>query len=217
MDFRELIKETDGFISRFLNRRISFRITRFIIDHNIELSPNQVSIISCILGVFSAFFFIFNLPVLGGIGVQISSIIDGVDGELARLKGLSSKFGGFFDAILDRIVDIITLICVFIYISSIYGENVLINIFCFLALSGDLMVSYIHARGEASLHTHPALLGIKCFISRDVRLFLIFLFSLFELIFQGIVLFAVIIIAFLSYLYIFIKVFDAYKFRSRYE
>ena len=46
---------------------------------------------------------------LGGLIAQFASIIDGCDGENARLKFLKSDFGGWFDAVLDRYADALLL------------------------------------------------------------------------------------------------------------
>jgi len=46
--------------------------------------------------------FIFGQNIVAGLLVQLSSIVDGIDGSLARLKGMTSEFGGFLDSVLDR-------------------------------------------------------------------------------------------------------------------
>jgi phosphatidylglycerophosphate synthase len=45
---------------------------------------------------------VYGYNIAGGLLAQASSIMDGVDGDLARLKKMTSAFGGFMDAILDR-------------------------------------------------------------------------------------------------------------------
>jgi len=204
-------KATDGFISRYLNRKISWRITNFIINRNIPLTPNQVSIISFLISIFSLPFYILNHPVIAGLIVQISSIIDGVDGELARATGRVSKFGGFFDAFLDRIADIVVIIGAYIYMVNFECiDQHFSSIITFLALSGSLLVSYIHARGEASLSIHPSKIGrVKGIATRDIRLFLIFIFSLIRMVWLSLI-----IISILSYIYVVIKIIEVYLSRN---
>ncbi len=174
----ELGKATDGFVARYINRRLSIRITKAIVKYRLPLTPNQVSVISFLVGVGAAATLALGRPLLAAILVQLSSIIDGVDGELARLLRMSSRLGAFLDAILDRLVDIAIIISLAYYVLHYvpHPSPQLPLIASLLALSGDLMVSYIHARGEASLGLHPSRVGrIPNFSSRDVRLFIIFL------------------------------------------
>ena len=82
-----LTKITDGPVSRRLNRQISTRITKFLVRTNI--TPNIISIITFILAMIGALFFFFNgyiNLIIGAILAQASSVIDGCDGEIARLK-----------------------------------------------------------------------------------------------------------------------------------
>ena len=73
-----------------------------------SITPNQVSLLSFIIGISGASLFFLGeyfYLILGGILVQIHSIIDGCDGEVARLKLRETKYGAWFDAVLDRYVD----------------------------------------------------------------------------------------------------------------
>ena len=105
---KSLISDRDGMVSRILNRRISTQITRFLV--RTKLTPDQVSFLSLITGLFSAFSFGLAFPVFGGVLAQLSSVLDGVDGEIARLKFLRSKYGAFLEAMLDRYVDALIIL-----------------------------------------------------------------------------------------------------------
>ncbi len=167
-------KATDGPVSRYLNRPVSTRITRLIIAYGVPLTPNQVSGISFALALAAAWLVLTGYYLAAGILVQLSSIIDGVDGELARALGRASRLGGFLDAVLDRGADIAVLASTG-YASIITGlDPVYALVLSIAAVTGDLMVSYLHARGEASLGKHPALVGVvPQFASRDVRLLVV--------------------------------------------
>ena len=100
-------KINDGSISKFINRPISKWITSKITDY--PLTPNQISIVVFFVSMLSGliismegYFFLL----LGALLAQLSSILDGCDGEIARLKLLKSKFGGWFDQVLDRYSDL---------------------------------------------------------------------------------------------------------------
>ena len=205
-------KSTDGPVSKYLNRKISARITKMIIKYHIPLTPNQVSLISFMLGILSALSYVYVNPIVAGILVQLSSIIDGVDGELARALNKTSKKGGFIDAILDRITDIaiITGLTTYIVLSGVLNPT-LITYIAIVAITGDLMVSYLHARGEASLGIHPLKIGtIPSIASRDVRLFIIFAGSIIGVIDKNIYWITLITIAIISYIYITLKTIEIY-------
>lgn len=97
----------DGIVARHLNRKLSIPLTGILAQTGI--TPNQVSLFTAALCLLSAASFAAGHPVWGGLLAQIASILDGVDGELARLKFLSSPFGELLDSVLDRYSDGIIL------------------------------------------------------------------------------------------------------------
>jgi len=170
-------KATDGFVSRYFNRRISSRLTWLIVKHDVPLTPNQVSLVSFMLALSSFPFFMAGLYPLAGVIVQLSSIIDGVDGELARARGISSPVGGFIDSILDRFADAVIITGLILSSYAELGFSVIA--WGLAALLGSLMVSYIHSQGRALLGLHVAKIGkVPMYASRDVRLFIVFLGSI---------------------------------------
>ena len=170
-----IVKASDGVVSRTINRRISTRISRRLASLPNPPSPDLVSVISAILVALGAPLFSMGLPQLGGVIAQIGSILDGVDGELARLTGRASKAGGLLDTILDRLADITLLLGVSLAAAKLLEPLVLIPL-VMAALSGDLLVSYIHAVGEKTAGKHPALIGrIPNIAGRDTRIFIVFL------------------------------------------
>ena len=175
--FENLKKNTDGPISTILNRPVSSKISELLLKTNI--TPNQISLISFIIGLFGALFFSngdYISLVIGGILVHLSSIIDGCDGEVARLKLVESKYGGWFDAVLDRYLDAI------IIFGMVYGHWILHNdiniwIIGFMALMGSFINSYTADKYDAIFRKEIYKTnGIR--IGRDVRLFIIFIGAL---------------------------------------
>jgi CDP-L-myo-inositol myo-inositolphosphotransferase len=119
-----------------------------------------------------------------------------VDGELARARNVSSNWGAFFDTMLDRFVDILAVLGLSLYGYLKDGPSLSLLFWSVLAVSGSLMVSYLHSVGKV-FGTHPALVGkLSGFASRDVRLFVVFVFSLF-----GMYLPALVVVSILSYVY----------------
>jgi len=100
-----LIKVTDSFISRHVHRKISQAITRRLITTSI--TPNQMSLISIGVGLGGGYFLSFpnnSLQAFGSVLFLLHSILDGCDGELARLKYMESRWGGLLDYWGDNIV-----------------------------------------------------------------------------------------------------------------
>ncbi len=159
----------DGYISKYVNRKVSDPIARLLAKT--RLTPNQVSWGALGIALLSFISFLLGQNILGGILAQLSSIIDGVDGNLARLKGMSSAFGGFLDSILDRYADILILLGLTLWsrANEIYPG---IWIAGFMAIAGTISVSYTRSRVDAK-HRHIFDKGLKSLASRDIRLFLI--------------------------------------------
>ena len=165
-------KTNDGPVSRWLNRPVSIRFTKILVNFNI--TPNQISFFSFMLSIIAAGLFAlgnYGYLALGGIIAQFASIIDGSDGEVARLKYLSSDYGGWFDAVLDRYADAFLLFGLTWYV---YSQNLspwALGV-GFLAIIGSFMLSYTADKYD-SLMKNRIKKGIR--LGRDVRVFLIFL------------------------------------------
>jgi len=126
----------EGWVSRLINRRFSNQITRKLINYNI--TPNMVSISSFLVAIVSAILFILKMPFSAGLIAQFSSILDGVDGELARAKFHVSPFGGYMDSILDRYADLFLIFGMSSYVYSRQPTGTVLLI-SFLALMGAPM------------------------------------------------------------------------------
>src|SRR5437763_17047627 len=97
-----------GVVSRFLNRPISRRITRFLLKFPIHASAWTISIFVLPL-IASVFLFrgYYVSVVIGAAIFQVFSILDGCDGEIARAKNLESKFGERLDHFCDFLVSLL--------------------------------------------------------------------------------------------------------------
>ena len=168
-----LTKPRDGWVAKYLNRPLSTRLSRIIARTSV--TPNQISLIVFSLGVLAAHFFAqgeHRLTAVGGLLAQLSSILDGVDGEVARLKYRASPYGSWLDAILDRWVDALLIF------GAAYGSWKVTGaawtwMLGFLALAGSLILSYTESRYESSFHRAMPHHKFRLPATRDVRLFLI--------------------------------------------
>ena len=100
---RSLPKPTDGPVSRYLNRPISTRLSMAISP--LRLPPDAISFAVFMVGIMSASFLAAGHAVVGGLMVQATSVLDGVDGETARLQMRAGPRGAWLDGLLDRMVD----------------------------------------------------------------------------------------------------------------
>ena len=110
--------------------------------------------------------------IAAGLLIQTSSVVDGVDGDLARLQGSASRFGAVFDAVLDRYADAAIVGGMAWYAWSHPDTSGPAPLVVGLAtLTAFLMVSYSRARFEEA-GFGAVLSGAAMFASRDVRLLL---------------------------------------------
>jgi CDP-L-myo-inositol myo-inositolphosphotransferase len=100
---RSLAKPADGPVSRWLNRPFSTRLTMLLAL--LRPSPNLVTWMVWGLGLLAAALLAVGQGVAGGFLAQATSVVDGVDGELARLQLRASPGGALLDGTLDRLAD----------------------------------------------------------------------------------------------------------------
>ena len=173
-------KTRDGPVSRHLNRPISRWLSRYLVRTTV--TPNQISLISWILSCVAAGSMAMSgYPALaaGGALAQLASVIDGCDGEIARLKNLQSEFGSWFDAVLDRYADSILLFGLMWHEFTAAGTNLSV-LLGFAAIVGSFLNSYTADKYDGLMAQR--LQGSSYFrLGRDVRVFVIFLGALLNL------------------------------------
>lgn len=128
-DFRKALKTTPThginklkYIDLYLNRPMAALIVRAV--YHTSITPNGLTYFSFLLGLLGAFFFTrgdHTFFILGGILLQLSSVVDGADGMLARAKNISSEYGAHLDLFFDRIIDFAT------YVGVAMGAGVRFN------------------------------------------------------------------------------------------
>lgn len=94
----------DGFYSTFVVRKASKPLTRLAL--RLGLSPNTITVLSFLIGLGAAALFAtgqWGWIVLGAIALQVSLIVDCVDGEVARATRRFSALGAWLDAATDRV------------------------------------------------------------------------------------------------------------------
>jgi phosphatidylglycerophosphate synthase len=156
----------DGPVSRYLNRRISVPIASLLAAT--PITPNQISVLAALVAAGAAALLAAGRNIEAGVLIQASSVVDGVDGDLARAKAMATRFGGVFDAVLDRYADaaIVAGMAWYAHEHEGWRQPALVGL---AAIVGFLLVSYSRARLETEGGRGVAsdLLGVA---GRDVRL-----------------------------------------------
>jgi len=177
---RELIqmrlrRPRDGLVARHLNRRLSMPLSRWLVNHT-QMTPNQISVGTFALTLVSAALFCFGpgmFSILAGLLAQFISVADGCDGEVARLRHMSTAYGAWLDAVLDRLADALLVGGMTYGAWQAHGAAWVWPI-GFMALVGSFAVSYTEARYEGAFGQSPSF-GDGLPAKRDMRLLLIML------------------------------------------
>ena len=126
------------------------------------VTPNVITTTGLVLNIVAAALFIyagylareesfFSVGLGGGV-VLFAGLFDMLDGRVARMGNKVSRFGAFYDSVLDRYSELFTLFGLFFFL--VLQGYVAWAIVAFVALIGSIMVSYVRARAEG--------LGLEC-------------------------------------------------------
>ena len=165
---RELVKPGDGVVSRYLNRPLSTRISLWLYRKGYWIDPNLISILAFGLALIASYLIFAGYHIAAALLVHTSSVIDGVDGELARLTGRVSKLGGAFETILDRVADLAVVIALGATYTGPFRELLIP-----LAAAGVVLVSYASKVGSDAGIDVVRLRSLPPYATRDVRLFVV--------------------------------------------
>lgn len=142
-------KPTDRFILRWIKCNLSAAITPRLISYQ-WLRPWMITVTSALLGVIGGVVYALGGAWLAGIIAGASQVLDGVDGQYARLTGMQSQAGAFSDSVLDRFTDGAMVIGMVLYLVGMTDLMPLwiLLILGSLALIGSNGISYSTARAE---------------------------------------------------------------------
>lgn len=138
-----------------------------------RVHPNVLTFIGLLINIWAAFLFAAGRFPAGGAVVIGAGLFDMVDGRVARETNRVTKFGGFFDSVLDRYSDLGVLVGLLVYYASI--NRYFYVVLTAIVMTGSVMISYTRARAE---NTIP-----RCkvgFLERPERVVLIIIGALFN-------------------------------------
>jgi len=151
-----IIKNTGGFIAKKINKRISIPIS--IKLSKTRIHPNYLTVVNIIIGVLSSYFIFFSAKnyylsdtywfmVLGGFLFQAASVLDGVDGEVAKYTLKVSKIGGWLDTFGDNTTLLLFLISNSYLFYTVMGGTIslitILILFVSLSVMLGIMVNYL--------------------------------------------------------------------------
>ncbi len=113
----------------------------------LRVSPNILTLIGLVINIFASVLFAKGMFTWAGLVVLFAGIFDMVDGEVARRTGRVTRFGAFFDSVIDRYSDMVLLLGLVVW----YAKHDLIFYagLVVMSLIGSIMTSYTRARAES--------------------------------------------------------------------
>ena len=137
-----------------------------------RIHPNVLTFLGLVINIWAAWLFAAGSFRWAGVVVIGAGLFDMVDGRVARASNQVTRFGGFFDSVVDRYSDLALYVGLLVYYASI--NRFFYIVLTAVVMTGSVMVSYTRARAE---NTIP-----KCkvgFLERPERIVLIIIGALF--------------------------------------
>jgi CDP-diacylglycerol--glycerol-3-phosphate 3-phosphatidyltransferase len=115
-----------------------------------HINPNILTVIGVALNVGCGLLFGMGRFFSAGIVLIIANLFDMLDGQVARLSGRVTRFGGFLDSSLDRLSDMVVFVGLIVFYARDTQFHSTLNVFLAGAgLMGSVMISYASARAES--------------------------------------------------------------------
>lgn len=119
-------KPSDGLVSRWLNRPVSQRISALLLRHAPGVRPSHMTGVVALVAVAMVLSLLFGGAkglIAGGILFHLASVLDGVDGELARATYRSSPAGAALDTRVDMLTNIGYFLSIAVALTRLYGGH----------------------------------------------------------------------------------------------
>ena len=117
-----------------------------------HINPNFLTVIGVAINVGSGLLFGYGYFFWAGIVLIVANLFDMLDGQVARLSGRVTRFGGFLDSSLDRLSDMVVFVGLMIFYARDTDFHSTLNVFLAGAgLMGAVIVSYASARAESPI------------------------------------------------------------------
>jgi CDP-diacylglycerol--glycerol-3-phosphate 3-phosphatidyltransferase len=115
-----------------------------------HINPNILTFVGVAINVGCGLLFGFGRFFWAGVVLIVANLFDMLDGQVARLSGRVTSFGGFLDSSLDRLSDMVVFVGLMVFYARATSYHSTLNVFLAGAgLMGSVMVSYASARAES--------------------------------------------------------------------
>lgn len=138
-----------------------------------KINPNVLTFLGLVINVVAAGFLAFGRFRTAGFIIIFAGLFDMVDGRVARETNRVTRFGGYFDSVLDRYSDLCLLIGLLVYYGTINRPPYVV--LTAVAMSASVMISYARTRAENIIPTCKV-----GFLERPERVVLLILGALFD-------------------------------------
>lgn len=138
-----------------------------------RIHPNVLTFIGLVINIFAASLLASGRFLAAGFVIMGAGVFDMVDGRVARETNRVTRFGGFFDSVLDRYSDLLLLMGLLVYYASI-GRNFYV-VLTAVVMTGSVMISYTRARSENIIPSCKV-----GFMERPERIVLLIIGALFD-------------------------------------
>jgi CDP-diacylglycerol---glycerol-3-phosphate 3-phosphatidyltransferase len=118
----------------------------------LHLTPNTITVIGLAITVAASILVATGSLLLGAAILTAGSLLDAVDGALARAQGGGTAFGSFLDSTLDRVGESVLYIGIGAWLLASQPDPFWPLVAVMVALAGSFVVSYAHARAEGIGH-----------------------------------------------------------------
>jgi CDP-diacylglycerol--glycerol-3-phosphate 3-phosphatidyltransferase len=138
-----------------------------------KIHPNVLTFLGLVINIGAAALLAVGQFRWAGVVIIGAGLFDMVDGRVARETNRVTRFGGFFDSVLDRYSDLALLVGLLVWYGSINRPSYVV--LTAIAMTGSVMVSYVRARAENTIPTCKV-----GFMERPERVVLLIIGALFD-------------------------------------
>jgi CDP-diacylglycerol--glycerol-3-phosphate 3-phosphatidyltransferase len=114
---------------------------------SLRVHPNILTLIGLVINIFAMILFAKGVFMWAALVILFAGIFDMMDGEVARRTKRVTKFGAFFDSVIDRYSDLLLLLGLIIWYAKI--DRIFYVGLTGLVLIGSVLTSYTRARAES--------------------------------------------------------------------
>jgi CDP-diacylglycerol--glycerol-3-phosphate 3-phosphatidyltransferase len=138
-----------------------------------KINPNVLTFIGLVINIVAATYLAFGQFRTAGCVIIFAGIFDMVDGRVARATNQVTRFGGFFDSVLDRYSDLVLLFGLLVYYGSVNRASYVV--LTAVVMTASVMISYTRTRAENIIPTCKV-----GFLERPERIVLLIIGALFD-------------------------------------